>query len=192
MIDVSKYQGVIHWPKVKAAGHGRAYIKLSEGLSGIDEGIDPRAISNVHHARAAGVQVGLYYFAHPEHAPHRSAADFLRLADGHLLHGDLPPALDLETTAGHDWHYLNDWKAQWFAVVDAHVGRLAVFYSYWYFWKQMRLYPERPVWGAFYGRMPFRPPRSWAFRQWSSTGRVDGIGGAVDLDTALWHTVPTI
>lgn len=188
MIDVSSYQGRIDWHKVKEAGHERAYIKLDEGLTLVD----PDAIRNLNGARAAGVQVGVYHFAHPENAPHREAAAFLEHAHGHLISGDLRPALDLETTAGHDWAYLNDWKAQWFAAVDFRIGCRAVFYSYWYFWKQMRLFGDRPVWGAYTGLMPGLPPASWAFRQFSFTGRVNGISGAVDLDTPLWHHVPTI
>ena len=188
MIDVSSYQGRVDWRKVKAAGQERAYIKLSEGLALVD--LD--AARNLANARDAGVQVGVYHFAHPENAPHREAAAFLSAAHEHLLAGDLRPALDLETTAGHDWAYLNDWKAQWFAIVDAGIGCRAVFYSYWYYWKQMKLYPDRPVWGAYIGHSPGMLPPSWAFRQWSFTGRVDGISGAVDLSSALWHIVPTI
>lgn len=185
MIDVSDNNGVIEWEKVRTSGQKRAYIKASEGVSVVDSQFG----RNVKKARESGIQVGVYHYAHPSNPPHREAAHFLAVAGPHLHAGDLRPALDLEVTEGHSWEYVNEWKAQWFAVVDDHIGALAVFYSYWYFWKHMRLHKERPVWGAYVGKSP---PEwaEWAMWQWSFTGRVDGIGGVVDLDR--WRTLPTI
>lgn len=188
MIDVSPYQGLVVWEKVKAAGHTHAYIKASEGLT-----LPENAwwlTNTVKRARDAGVQVGLYHYAHPSNAPHREAAHFLEVAGSHLLPGDIRPALDLEVSEGHSWEYLNDWKAQWLAVVDQHVRSLAVFYSYWYFVKQMRLYASRPVWGAYVGgKLP--AGTDWTMWQYSFTGEVDGISGHVDLDRIV-KAVPTI
>lgn len=185
MIDVSSYQGRIDWPKVHAGGVTRAYIKLLEHV------IDPYALRNLNKARSAGVEVGVYFFAHPSESPAAAARRFIRLADQAkaIRPGDLPPALDLEVIEGHSYDYLNDWKAQWFAAVDHHVGTLCAFYSYYYFWKQMRLYPNRPVWGAALGN--FAPPKEWFLHQYSFTGRVPGIIGQVDLDRFL-HDVPRV
>lgn len=187
MIDVSPYQGFPNWQRVKAAGHTHAYLKASEGLTGTTQGWLPSTIAK---AREAGVTVGLYHYAHPSNPPHREAAHFLDVAGPHWLAGDIRPALDLEVTEGHDWAYLNDWKAQWLALVDQHIGALSVFYSYWYFLKQMRLYKSRPVWGAYVGgRLP--AGTDWTIWQHTFTGRVDGISGPVDLDLVL-KPVPTI
>lgn len=180
MIDVSSYQGVIEWEKVRADGVTHAYIKATEGMTRVDETM----ARNLVLARAAGVVPGLYHYGHPSNPPHKEAAFFLECAYGHLLTGDLRPALDLEVTEGHSWEYLNDWKAQWLAVVDQHVGALCTFYSYWYFWKKMTLYEARPVWGAYVGKA-IPAGTEWTIWQYSFTGRVDGIRGAVDLDRPL-------
>lgn len=185
MIDVSDNNGVIEWEKVRKAGQERAYIKATEGVSVVDS----RFEWNVRQARANGIQVGVYHYALPSNAPHREAAHFLAVTGPHLRAGDLRPALDLEVTEGHSWEYVNAWKAQWFAVVDDHIDCLTVFYSYWSFWKHMRLYEERPVWGAYVGKQ-LPAGTKWDVWQYRFTGRIDGIRGNVDLDR--WRTLPTI
>ena len=186
MIDVSSYQGVIDWQKVRAAGIERAYVKWGEWWASRDAYvIDPQAERNIEGCRNHGVQVGLYFFAHPSRSPLTEARWFLRSAHEHLVDGDLPPALDLELTEGHDWSYLDKWKAQWLAAADAATGCRAVFYSYFAFWQRMTLYGNRPVWGAALSAT-FKPPPTWAIWQHSFTGTVPGITGHVDLDRPLW------
>lgn len=182
MIDVSSYQGTPNWQKIYAAGVRKAYIKATEGSSVIDS----RLKWNVRDARQAGIEVGLYHFAHPANSPSVEARFFLRAAGVFIRPGDLPPALDLELQEGHDWTYLRSWKAEWFKAVDAAVGVRAVFYSYFSFWQQMNdLFKDRPIWGADL-RPGFKPPETWAFHQYSFTGRVDGIAGSVDLDRVIF------
>lgn len=189
MIDVSSYQGVIDWGKVFDSGQRHAYVKWGEWWNGSYH-VDVQAKRNLRECRKHGVGVGVYFFAHPSRSPVESARWFLRSTAGELHPGDLPPALDLEVSEGHTWPYLNDWKAQWFAAVDDAIGCRAVFYSYWYFWKQMQLYADRPVWGAALGKA-FVPPASWAIHQYSFTGTVPGIAGHVDMDKIL-HDIPSI
>lgn len=179
MIDVSAYQGTIDWEAVYDSGVKQAYVKATEGTAYLD----PHRVLNAENARKAGLKVGFYHFAHPSNSPVEEATHFVRNAPHKP--GDLPPALDLEITEGHDWPFLNDWKAQFMAVVDAEIGAPhgTVFYSYFYFLKSMVLYPDRPVWGAAYGT--FTPPESWAIWQYSPTGRVPGVAGHVDLDKQL-------
>lgn len=180
MIDVSEYQGVVDWEKVHAAGVRRAYIKGGQFSRG-ELRVDPYALVNHKHARHAGLTVGFYWYADPANGPHRELAAFARSLP--FAAGDLPPALDLEVTRGNDWAYLNDWKAQWFAAADTHFGVRCTMYSYYYFLKQMHLYADRPVWGAWYGTNA--PPASWAIHQYSSTGHVAGVSGHVDCDRIL-------
>lgn len=190
MIDVSSYQGAIDWRKAHDDGGVRhAYIKFGQ-LYGVGSyGTDPYMQANVRHARDAGVQLGLYWYARPHVSPIIDARWFLRHAEPYLHNGDLPPALDFEVSEGHDWNYLNDWKAQWFAAVDGYTGVRSVFYSYYYFWKQMRLYPDRPVWGAALGKT-FSVPATWAIHQYSFTGVVPGVSTHVDLDRVLHDVTP--
>lgn len=186
MIDVSEYQGSIDWGKVYSQGEVRkAYVKLGENFR-----LDEYAARNIAYARRAGVEVGVYWYAHPSNSPKQEAAWFLRNAAPYLEHGDLPPALDLEVAEGHDWAFLNEWKRTWFAAVDSYVGCRAVFYSYTSFWQKMTLFADRPVWGADL-RTGFIPSVSWAFHQYSWTGTIPGINGHVDLDRVL-HDVTRV
>jgi lysozyme len=184
MIDVSEYQGKIDWHKVYGAGVRHAYIKFGENFR-----VDSFAAANVRGARAANVNVGLYFYAHPSNSPLQEARWFLRNADPYLHDGDLPPALDLEVAEGHDWPYLNEWKATWFAAVDPAVGCRATFYSNRYFLGHMTLFPDRPIWGAA-PDPAFTPPDRWSFHQYSFTGSCLGIGGHVDLDRVLKLSPP--
>lgn len=191
MIDVSDNQGPIDWHMVRESGVERAYIKLGEGLTEVDT----QALANIHHARAATVQIGLYYFAHPSGDPESAASRFLELAHGHLLAGDLVPALDLEVTEGRSLPQLAAWKAAWFAVVDAAVGAESCFYSYRSMLNYMypHLKPERPVWGAAPGGVltAFEAGR-WAFHQYTFQGRCPGIAGHVDEDLLVAAAPPVI
>lgn len=184
MIDVSSYQQRIDWQSVFDSGVRRAYIKLGE--DGV--GVDPDAVLNIHAARAVGVTPGWYWFAHPgSHTAAESSSAFLYAAHGHMLPGDLPPALDLEVTEGKSLANLASWKGEWFAPVDQAIGTRAVFYSFRYFLNSVigtSLYPDRPVWGAHPGSLTDAERARWSFWQYGES-TVPGIVGQVDLDEVL-------
>lgn len=91
-VDVSRYQGEIDWPRVRADGYRFAYVKVSQGV----DYLDPRGRANRDGAYAAGMHVGAYhYFEHDRdgeaQARHFSAA----------IGEDVPrltPAVDFETS----------------------------------------------------------------------------------------------
>lgn len=68
-IDVSRYQGLIDWAQVAAAGYKGAMLKtvstnykLSKRADGLY--IDPTFETNYRNARAAGLDVGVYYYTY--------------------------------------------------------------------------------------------------------------------------------
>lgn len=68
-IDVSRYQGTIDWAQVAAAGYKGAMLKtvstnkkLSKRADGLY--IDPAFETNYRNARAAGLDVGVYYYTY--------------------------------------------------------------------------------------------------------------------------------
>ena len=188
MIDVSGYQGAVDWHRVRASGVERAYVKATEGTSFVDGTFH----ANVEGARSAGVTVGAYHFAHPANSPAADLSHFLRTISGHVFPGDLPPCLDLEVTDGHDWTYLNEWKGHFLGGVDEAIGLYAggVLYTYYSFWHNLTLYPERPVWGAAYNNA-FTPPPTWVAWQYSSVGTCPGVTGHVDVSRVL-HDFPAV
>lgn len=56
-IDVSRWQEVIDWQKVKAAGVEFAMIKAGEGTQ-----TEPTFLRNIKGAKEAGIQCGIYWF----------------------------------------------------------------------------------------------------------------------------------
>ena len=96
-IDVSEHQGEIDWEAVRAAGFDFAFIRI--GYRGYTVGTirpDDRARENLAGAKAAGLDVGVYFYAQavsPEEASEeaRWCLDFL---NGESL--DLPVVYDWE------------------------------------------------------------------------------------------------
>jgi len=63
-IDVSKWQGEINWPKVKAAGIDFAMIKAANGSNRGLYTIDSRFDQNIKGAVAAGIDAGVYMYSY--------------------------------------------------------------------------------------------------------------------------------
>ena len=100
-IDVSRYQGDVDWEKVKQAGVEFAMIRV--GFRGYGQSgklmEDAKARQNYENATAAGLKVGVYFFAQAisvEEAE-EEARYVLELIDGWQL--DMPVAYDWECLA---------------------------------------------------------------------------------------------
>src|SRR4051812_32200339 len=95
-VDVSSYQGSsVNWATAKANGISFAYAKATEGLTVNDSTFTV----NMANAKAAGVYIGAYHFAHPElHTPADEAAHFWSIAGPYIKNGGayLHPLLDYE------------------------------------------------------------------------------------------------
>ena len=100
-IDVSRYQGLIDWAQVAAAGYkgamlktvstNRKFSKRADGLY-----IDPTFETNYRNARAAGLDVGVYYYTY---ATSEAMADAELALLRQALRGKeltLPVAVDVE------------------------------------------------------------------------------------------------
>src|SRR3972149_3739370 len=96
-IDVSRWQGTIDWPSVKAAGKVFAFIRASMGATGIDE----RFTANWQGGRAAGLLVGAYHYLPKEALGAAQADQFIaQLRQQGAGYGDLPPVVDVEPRSG--------------------------------------------------------------------------------------------
>ena len=180
-VDVHGAKGPIDWHKVKAAGYDFAFVKCSEGISFND----PRYHVNLADARRAGLHVGSYHFARPDHnQPEDEAHSFA--AKLWLLPGDLLPALDFET-APHS----ASWALRFLLALGAKIGHKPIFYSYSSFIQGMAAPPALggyPLWLANYRSTLPEVPKPWRYAaiwQHSSSGSVPGIGGHVDLNKLI-------
>lgn len=182
-LDVSNYQRVVEWEKVHAAGYRFAAIKASEGTSFFD----PYAKENVEGCREHGLGFSLYHYAHPSESPRREARHFLEIAHEILRPGDTSPCLDLEVTEGLSPMQLWRWQHTFSAVVQEAFGGTVILYTYRAFLEADIWLPHRhrPIWGADYGSVPASVLAGWHAWQYTSSGRVPGINGPVDLDSIL-------
>ena len=192
-VDVSRYQGLIDWAQVAAAGYkgamlktvstNREFSKRSDGLY-----IDPTFETNYRNARAAGLDVGVYYYTYAtSEAMANAELALLRQA----LRGKeltLPVAVDVEDNrlGNLDKQSLTDLTAYALHEVEQ-MGFYAQLYTYTSFAKA-HLYVGgaalRPydVWLADYtGKAP-KVDFAYNAHQHTSKGSVPGISGNVDLN----------
>jgi GH25 family lysozyme M1 (1,4-beta-N-acetylmuramidase) len=137
-IDVSSYQGSanspatnIVWTDVKNSGVNFAWAKATEGVTFNDADF----VFNENNAKAAGVVIGAYHFAHPEsNTPMTEASHFWNVA-GSYIRGDglsVQPVLDYETFAAPNNVPVGatsyaDWANQWCNAVVSKAAAAGVF-----------------------------------------------------------------
>lgn len=199
-IDVSHWQGAIDWPQVAGAGKAFAILKATDGkpaTSGSGLFIDPTYATNHAAARAAGLWTGAYHFARPDTSPDDAIREADHFADVISLGtGDLNPALDIETSGGLSPTALTAWVTAFLDRVTARIGARPMIYTSPSFWStalgNTRALADagyKTLWVAHWtaNASPTVPASNWGghgwtFWQYSSTGTVPGIVGAVDLD----------
>jgi GH25 family lysozyme M1 (1,4-beta-N-acetylmuramidase) len=186
-VDVAHYQGTIDWKRARNAGIGFAFASVGDGAGYVD----PTFGDNWRHTKDAGVVRGAYQFFRPTQDP-KAQADLLVHQIEHAggLHdGDLPPALDIETSDGASDSTVVNHAKTWLEHVEHALHRTPVVYVSPGFWSGLgnpSSFGKYPLWVANWGvSCPSLPGGSWsqfAFWQYSDHGSVPGIPGTVDLD----------
>ncbi len=194
-IDVSYYQKEIDWEAVAADGIEFAMIRL--GFRGYTEGgIHPDKCfeANYAGARAAGLEVGVYFFSQavtPEEAEAEAQFVLDTLAGRPL---DYPVAFDWETIApgkgartdGMDGAVLTQCALAFGEKIRAAGYQPAVYFyqDLGYMTYDLAQMQELVLWLAEDGSAPdFYYHFDWW--QYTSSGQVAGIDAAVDLDLDL-------
>lgn len=192
-IDVSKYQGLIYWEKVKAAGIDFAIIRA--GLGKYITQIDPRFEQNAFGALSAGLHVGVYWFSYatsPEEA-RQEAQVCAQVLEPYKGKFDFPVYFDYEYDSERyskeqgitPTQELREALAEAFCTeIEAQGWRAGVYTNNDYLKNRWRLemLKQWEIWLADYTG---GPDISCGMQQTGSTGRVDGISGNVDTDTAF-------
>ncbi len=179
-IDVSHWQVVIDWQKVKEAGIGFAFIKATEG----NRTTDSRFAENWRKAQAAGISRGAYHYF--RFGARNQAQFFLKVMGSDR--GELPPVVDVEDTGRKPDLLL---LKQFIDTLVAAGARPMIYTAAW-FWNNARWGGPVPwaedydLWVAHYttAQTPLLPTdwHTWRFWQYSNSGTVAGINAAVDLD----------
>ncbi|GED35046.1 GH25 family lysozyme [Brevibacillus centrosporus] len=188
-IDVSHHQGAIDWKKVAADGVKFAFIKATQGTSFVS----PTLVTNAKAAAANGIKVSYYHFAEPDQSPTAQVDHFLKTIQG--LPIDLALILDIE--GDNDWTpaTANAFSVSFMAYLQQKTGKVPMLYTGAYFAKSKLTNKELGkynLWVAHYGTNdPMDNPTwsRWAVFQYTSSGKVAGIAGNVDMnemDQSFW------
>lgn len=193
-LDVSRYQGKITldgWRKVKAAGYKGAMLKtvstnrkLSKRADGLY--IDPTFETNYRNAKAAGLDVGVYYYTY---ATSEAMADAELALVRQAVYGKeltMPLAVDVEENKLKPMSTLDLTNLTAYALEQVEkMGFYAQLYTYTGYSYELdmgRLANRWDVWLADYtGKTP-AVGYHYNVHQHTSKGRVPGISGKVDLN----------
>ncbi|MFG2925276.1 GH25 family lysozyme [Streptomyces sp. NPDC048305] len=189
-IDVSHYQGSINWASVKSAGIQFAYIKATESTTYTD----PQFSTNYTNAHTRKVIRGAYHFARPNLSSGAAQANYF-VAHGGAWSRDnltLPGMLDLEAGCyGLSTSAMRTWITDFYNTYKAKTTRDVVIYTSPSWWNTCTgswggMSAKSPLFVAHWttAASPSIPAGFpyWTFWQYSSTGSVSGISGAVDRD----------
>lgn len=176
--DVSQYQGVVDWPRLKASG--RVSFVIMRATYGV-AGMDAQFRANQAGARRVGIPRGYYHFADGFDAK-SEAAHFLATV-GQLEPGE---TLWLDDEIALPEH--NAWACAFVDVLRPHV-RVPGLYSNYSGFRNIGVVPGVIAWLAFPGPAPLTPPAGYTSAQTlinqTGTGAVPGISGNTDLDYLL-------
>lgn len=187
-VDLSKFQTQVDWQTARVNGVSFAFIKATEG----GDAVDPMFATHWRNAAAAGVPSGAYHFFY--HC--RPAIEQARWFIAHVPAnpGALPPVLDMEWTPRsptcRQRRNATTLRAEaeiFLNALQAHYGQRPILYTPIDFFEDNQLWQMRGT--EFWLRSTASHPsdlyngQPWRFWQYSSTGRVPGITGNVDLNT---------
>ncbi len=184
-IDVSKWQGNINWSQVKKSGVGFAMIRSSYG----NENQDPMLQNNVIGCEKYNIPYGFYHYTYaktPDQA-RIEAEFFLNTIAGY--NPSYPVVLDIE-----EEFYKKMSKDEVSAIITAFMdtvqsaGYNVMIYSYAKFltdYVSPSVLNSYDIWVASWGdenKLKTYYTGNFCMWQYSSTGKVNGINGNVDLD----------
>lgn len=195
VIDVSGWQGDVDWAKAKADGVEGAIIRLGYGEG---NNADKKAQRNISECKRLGIPFGIYWYSYadtPSIAKEEGTDVVAKLKQFGVNPSNLayPVYYDLEkwTWEGHqpptDPNVYNNIVNNWCSALQSAGYKNLGVYSYTSYLqgplKHADIY-AKTTWVAQYGaRMGFDSfptnSRGW---QYTSTGKVDGISGNVDMN----------
>jgi GH25 family lysozyme M1 (1,4-beta-N-acetylmuramidase) len=183
-IDVSVYQGAIDWEAAKADGVEFAIIRAGYGKYASQK--DKYFDTNMKNAQAAGLPCGAYWFSYAvtvEDAIKEADAFYEVIKDYQF---EYPVSFDMEAEKQTKLT-----KDEVSAIIDAFCSRMESYgyyvslYSYASFLNNKvtdDIFEKYDIWVAHYNTTKPSFDKKYGLWQYSSTGKIDGITGNVDLD----------
>ena len=207
-IDVSKWQGTVDWESVKKAGIEFAILRIGYRASATGKlCVDQYFDANMKGAKEAGIHLGVYFYTQAiSNAEAKEEAQFvlnqLKSYPGYLSY---PVFFDIENTATDRMGKakvtttLRTSMTKEFCDTVKSAGYVpGVYASFNYFLNCLNVseLEQYELWLARYSNTPSYQgklfPNDYSMWQYSSTGRVDGIAGNVDMNVYYRKSVPEI
>lgn len=203
-IDVSKHQGTIDWSAVKAAGYDYVIIRAGHTWASNSKPLtpnqDPCFTSYIHGAYNAGLQVGVYYFSQAltEAEARTEAKTFVNWIAPYKSMITLPAVMDYETYNESGCRFTESVaksrgksqltkNAQAFCEIVRGAGYEPMVYANKSFLKD-RINASTlessgyGIWLAHYTNSTDYTTTGFSIWQYSSSGKVSGISGNVDMN----------
>lgn len=182
--DLSQHNGKVDFAKVKAAGHN--FVLIREGFG--NEVAYPRQKdtfyeTNYKAAKAAGLHVGVYHYlyATTAAAARTEAQGFINNLKGKSF--DMPIALDIEERSQYNLpNSTVEAIVKAFMDVCEAAGYYCLLYSYEVFLSAKMSALFRNKYDVWCANISKTPNIKYGIHQYTFTGRVNGISGAVDLN----------
>lgn len=195
-IDVSHFQGEIHWDKVGKIKYnplvrrvdisGREHKDISFVIAKTTEGSnskydDKDYAKNYQEIRDLGLILGAYHVLSPGGKFDLQAKHYIETCN--LRKGDIRPILDVEADIRLKGEELTNAVKQWIEVVEKHYGCKPIIYTSTTLYSKTfatKEFQDYDFWIAQYYN-PNMAVKS-AIWQFTSHGRIEGIDTRVDLD----------
>lgn len=186
-IDVSRHQGSIDWPRVKASGIEVAIIRMSYGTKKTDD----KAIYNIEQALMNGIGVGVYHFVYADNKEEveKNAEKFFQVCKPYIKQITFGCWCDWEydTDKRNGYRFNKEQRTELVKVFCEKCKALGmpdvgVYANPDYLLTKFGDLSAYPLWIAKYGKKPSTSQWKFVAWQYSSKGNVAGIKGSVDLD----------
>ncbi|MEO0542815.1 MAG: GH25 family lysozyme [Pseudomonadota bacterium] len=186
-VDVAKWQRRVDWSKLQQQGVRFAFIKATEGGDLLDEMFAP----NWHDAGRAGIERSAYHFLYFCTSAEQQARWYIRNVP--RTRGALPPVLDAEwnpksptCTIRPEPEKVRAKMKRWMDIVERHYGQRPIIYTTVDFHRDnlVGFMQDETFWLRSTKTHPkvTYPGRSWAFWQYTGTGRIPGASGDIDIN----------
>lgn len=185
-IDVSSWQGDIDFETLKKAGVEFIIIRVG-GNTGTEKEnfVDKKFIYNIEQVNKYGIDVGLYFFSYANSKKHaiRDAKWLLDVIKDYDI--TLPIAFDWE-----NWNYFNSYNISFYELKEmaeafldtiSKAGYKGMVYGSKNYLENLWLEVDYPIWVAQYNSS-LTYDGDYILWQICDNGKVDGIGGTVDID----------
>lgn len=184
-IDVSSWQGDIDFEKLKKAGVEFMFIRVGSKNSNGEYFVDKKFERNIKLANQYGIPVGIYFYsyANSTEEARKDARWVLKQIKGYKI--DLPIAYDWE-----DWENFNAYHLSFFgltSMAEAFLEEIekanyqGLLYSSKAYLENIWFPTNYDIWLAHYTTKTNYKGK-YRFWQMTSSAKVEGINGAVDVD----------